>query len=187
MVHCKASLTWGGGGFGEGVAVPQSLGNASYPSWLTSDSRLGPDNVPLKRRHGMRYEGRWENSPDTLQLYRSVYAGFMETHQSASLTTKSLLYDSVDDAASDPFCMLAIVEKIFGAVVGKVQESADDENKLADLDLREVLWALDEGRLSEHHLELLKIGFEQFLQQSHKLFNLLVECLLFVDALNLSK
>ncbi|KAB8079004.1 hypothetical protein BDV29DRAFT_152137 [Aspergillus leporis] len=172
-------------------AVPRSIGNERYPSWLTRDW----DPATYSWNGDMEWgQCTWEDSPDTLKLYRSIYAGFIGSHQSESaatgnhLTTNSLIFEKLLIAVNDPPRTVQILDKIFRTIAeilekdmlplsnmshdggnSRQEEMGNHDNKLEDFDFYSVSCALDDGRLSEDHIKLLKLGFDALLQHSSKL------------------
>lgn len=66
----------------------------------------------------------WEDSPDTLEFYRGVYAqaiaALRPESEDAKTTRNSLLCGSLWIGAYSPICMSGIVWKIFEALKKKV-------------------------------------------------------------------
>ncbi|KAF7595040.1 hypothetical protein BBP40_007443 [Aspergillus hancockii] len=172
-------------------AVPRSIGNERYPSWLTRDWDPGRYHWTEDMERG---QVTWEDSPDMLKLCRSVFAGFIGSHQSegtsigTNLTTNSLICENLLIAANDPSHTVQILDKVFNAIVKIVKkdimfslnksrdggnsqqdEMGDPSKELRDFDFYNVSCALKEGRLSEYHRSLLKFGFNALLQQSWRL------------------
>ncbi|KAE8383339.1 hypothetical protein BDV26DRAFT_277286 [Aspergillus bertholletiae] len=186
----QAIIDWDGVG-----TVPRSVGNKRYPSWLTRD--WDPATYCWTEDIGQRAEplGLWEDSPDTLRSYRSIYTGFIQSHgplyddpTDANLTTRSLILGNLLSAANDPHGTVDIVQKVFSTVVKLAQESvltrsnASGDGRLcpeeeiktadsghADLDFYDVSCALYEGRLGEQHRRYLKLGFDLLLARSNTL------------------
>ncbi|KAL2012719.1 hypothetical protein VTN00DRAFT_244 [Thermoascus crustaceus] len=142
----------------DGVAmVPRCLGNQRYPSWLTRDLD------PVAYRYDPELEDAesncYENSPDELRHYRTVYRELMksssllsrpkrdrgnpsaEGNDSSSInpesltkwTSASLVIENLKIAADDPVCTLEIVEKIFEEIqcvlINKSQDKTATENQ----------------------------------------------------------
>lgn len=183
----QAIIDWDGVG-----AVPRSVGNERYPSWLTRD--WDPATYCWTEDIERRAEplGLWEDSPDTLRFYRSLYAGFIQSHQlddgpaCANLTTKSLILGNLLNAANDSYGTVDTVHKIFNAVVKLAREGAStrshvlDDGKVCqeedikisnsdfdDFHFYDVACALAERRLSEHHRRFMKFGFDILLSRSN--------------------
>ncbi|QMW47593.1 hypothetical protein G4B11_011072 [Aspergillus flavus] len=129
----QAIIDWDGVG-----AVPRSVGNERYPSWLTRD--YDPATYCWTEDIERRAEplGLWEDSPDTLRFYRSLYAGFIQSHQlddgpaCANLTTKSLILGNLLNAANDSYGTVDTVHKIFNAVVKLAREGASTRSHVLD-------------------------------------------------------
>ncbi|OGM44961.1 hypothetical protein ABOM_007084 [Aspergillus bombycis] len=183
----QAIIDWDGVG-----VVPRSVGNERFPSWLTRDwdPAIYCWTEDIERR--AEPLGLWEDSPDTLRFYRSVYTGFIQSHWSyddpacANLTTRSLILRNLLNAANDPYGTVDIVQKVFNTVVNLAQEGMstrsdapsngkccqEEEIKIKDSELEgfdfyHVSCALDEKRLSEHHRRHLKFGFDILLSRSN--------------------
>ncbi|KAE8353053.1 hypothetical protein BDV28DRAFT_133924 [Aspergillus coremiiformis] len=175
-------------------AVPRSVGNERYPRWLTRD--WNPATYGWTENMGRRAEpvGIWEDSPDNLRFYRSVYARSIRCHQlqggppCANPTTRSLIHENLLLAANDPPCTLDIIEEVFNTIVKIVQKgvlpvlnvSGDtgdslkgeikiEDDELEGLDFYSISCALIEKRLREHHRRLLIFGFKNLLSQSSTL------------------
>ncbi|KAE8393265.1 hypothetical protein BDV23DRAFT_180865 [Aspergillus alliaceus] len=168
-------------------AVPRTLGNEAYPSWLMRDWN------PL--RYGWTGDMCvWEDSPDALRFYRSLYVGFIRRHRRqddpacVNLTTRSLIHRNLLIAANDPPYMVNIVEKIFNAIVSlarggmlpqsnvsdgggdnRQEELNSDNSELEGFDLYNVASALNAKQLSEGQIKILRLGFDTLLQQSSTL------------------
>ena len=182
----QSVIDWDGVG-----AVPRSVGNERYPSWLTRD--WDPAKYCWTKDIERRAEplGLWEDSPDTLRFYRSLYTGFIQSHRlygdlaCANLTTRSLILGNLLNAANDPYGTVDIVQKVFDTIVKLSQEgvstrsNASDDSKEcqeealkiddhdhADFDFYDVSCALAEKRLSEYHRRCLKFGYDILLSRS---------------------
>ncbi|CAG8930125.1 unnamed protein product [Penicillium salamii] len=125
----------------DGVSsVPRTVGNERYPGWLTRDWDPLMYSWNEDMEQGIKPDGRvWEDSPDALKLYRSVYASAMRSYQhneaepnTATLTTNSLIYENLYIAAAAPMCTPHIVIKVFEEIAAIVQ--ADLEQR-AELDI----------------------------------------------------
>ncbi|KAE8307742.1 hypothetical protein BDV41DRAFT_568800 [Aspergillus transmontanensis] len=183
----QAIIDWDGVG-----AVPRSVGNERYPIWLTRD--WDPATYCWTEDIERRAEplGLWEDSPDTLRFYRSLYTGFIQSHRlygdpaCANLTTKSLILGNLLNAANDSYGTVDIVHKVFNTVVKLAREGVStrshalDDGKACqeeevkindsgfeDFDFYDVACALDEKRLSEHHRRFMKFGFDILLSRSN--------------------
>ncbi|KNG83254.1 hypothetical protein ANOM_008263 [Aspergillus nomiae NRRL 13137] len=120
----QAIIDWDGVG-----VVPRSVGNERFPSWLIRD--WDPAIYCWTEEIERRAEplGLWEDSPDTLRFYRSVYTGFIQSHllydddpECANLTTRSLILRNLLNAANDPYGTVDVVQKVFNTVVSLAQE-----------------------------------------------------------------
>ncbi|KAE8138304.1 hypothetical protein BDV38DRAFT_270769 [Aspergillus pseudotamarii] len=183
----QAVIDWDGVG-----AVPRSVGNERYPGWLTRD--WDPATYCWTEDIERRAEplGLWEDSPDTLRFYRSLYTGFIQSHRlyrdlaCANLTTRSLILRNLLNAANDPYGTVDIVQKVFDTIVKLAQEGVStrsnasgdskeceeevlmiDDCDLADFDFYDVSCALAEKRLSEYHRRCLKFGYDILLSGSN--------------------
>ncbi|KAK4992152.1 hypothetical protein LTR50_001330 [Elasticomyces elasticus] len=128
------------------AAVPRSLGNESYPGWLTRDWDPAMYGWTHEMEEGVEPEGVWEDSPETLAFFRTMYADFMEislardeqakeqkhsidgerttSSSPVSLTRNSLIAENLYIAADNPLCTALIMRKVFeeiAKVVGKTQ------------------------------------------------------------------
>ncbi|CAG8257530.1 unnamed protein product [Penicillium olsonii] len=164
--------------------VPRTVGNERYPGWLTRDWDPTVYVWNEDMEHGIKPDGIvWEDSPDSLKLYRSVYASAMRTHQhneagttTATLTTNSLIYENLLIAAGEPLSMNEIVLKVFKEIAALVQEDlqqqAEQNNESEneeDFDVFSVLEALGENRLSENYRKVLMRGIQKLVEGSAEL------------------
>lgn len=126
-------IDWDGVG-----SVPRTLGNERYPGWLTRDWDPVMYGWDEDMEKGIKPDGRvWEDSPDALKLYRSVYASAMRSYQhneaelnTATVTTNSLIYENLLIAASAPMFMPTIVKKVFEEITATVQEDLQQQVEL---------------------------------------------------------
>lgn len=143
------------------AAVPRCIGNERYPSWLTRDWDLA------KYRYGQESSAgteMFEDSPEDLAFYRSMYLRFMElcltAREDTKLTRNSLIVENLGIAEDDPSCTHEIGGKIFDAIVlhedGGSDKSASDRD---DFHLYDVAYALAYGELDEIRLQRIETGF----------------------------
>ncbi|KAE8149471.1 kinase-like domain-containing protein [Aspergillus avenaceus] len=161
----QAIIDWDGVG-----AVPRSVGCERLPSWLTCDWNSPMYSWKEDMERDTTPWGVWEDSPGTLKMYRSAYAGFIASHLSEgaqgsmNLTNNSLICESLLKAVNDPLCTVEVLENIFRGIV---QHVASPSAK--GFNFTNVCWALGKGRLSEYHWECLRLGFNALLKQSNGL------------------
>ncbi|RAO70470.1 uncharacterized protein BHQ10_006482 [Talaromyces amestolkiae] len=155
-------------------SVPRPVGNERFPSWLTRDWDPAMYGWNEDMERGVEPVGVWEDSPEILRKYRSIYVGFMQSFARSNnnplfgLTRNSIIYENLLIAANDPLCTFGILQKVFGEIQNHVrtdvlQSESSDEEGLEEFDLHNISWALSENRLSECHLNLLKQGFHLLL------------------------
>ncbi|CAG8098334.1 unnamed protein product [Penicillium olsonii] len=165
-------------------SVPRTVGNERFPGWLTRDWDPTVYVWNEDMEQGIKPDGIvWEDSPDSLKLYRSVYASAMRTHQhnktgttTATLTTNSLIYENLLIAAGEPLSMNEIVMKVFEEIAALVQEDLqqqaeknDESENEEDFDVFSVLEALGENRLSENYRKVLMLGIQKLVEGSAEL------------------
>ncbi|CAL5872047.1 uncharacterized protein PFLUO_LOCUS6304 [Penicillium psychrofluorescens] len=101
------------------AAVPRSLGNERYPGWLTRDW----DPAMYGYKKSMEYvdepEGVWEDSPQCLAYYRSIYDGIMARYRverrpgsETNICRMSLVAENLAIAAENPPRRSAILQKM---------------------------------------------------------------------------
>lgn len=108
-------------------SVPRSIGNERFPSWLTRDWDASMYGWNEDMERGVEPLGVWEDSPETLRKYRSIYTGFVQPladsngNQLFGLTRNSLIYENLFIAANDPVCTSGILQKVFGEIQNLVR------------------------------------------------------------------
>lgn len=129
--HLQGIIDWVGI-----AAVPRSIGNESYPTWLTRDWDLAMhgSNEGMKRK--IRPAGLWEDSPETLHLFRKLYQSMIRSHVaskhgqifstlqilehfdiSSSLTAQSHFIKNLLIAAGNPTDRFEIVKKFVDEIL----------------------------------------------------------------------
>lgn len=178
--------------------VPRTLGNESFPNWLTEDWTR------------CQFEELYE-SPETLKFYRSVYAEAIRSHhpkqlgavteelskanqpnglkrvsRSATTTTKSLIYACLHRIGIESlfYTKNHILAKLLDEIASiieeetyeKIRPSPEDEVSEAincpweeRFEAMNLLFSSGEGRLLDHHRRLLLYGFEGLLRRSGEL------------------
>ena len=126
------------------IAVPRSIGNELYPSWLTRDWDPGRYGYTSDMEKGIEPDGVWEDSPETSAYYRSVYEGYMssairrersgvsdnsaeQSHNvanSPTTTSRSLIAFNLYCAVHDPISTDAIVLKIFDELAKRIKSAS---------------------------------------------------------------
>ncbi|OKL55540.1 hypothetical protein UA08_09234 [Talaromyces atroroseus] len=167
-------------------AVPRSVGNERYPSWLTRDWDPAMYGWNEGMERGIKPKGLWEDSPETLRRYRSIYAESIRSLSSSpemsfKLTRNSVVCENIHIAVLDPLCTFGILQNIVKNIEIVVREKLsslfqDDrdseieendsehiENDLKYLDIYQLIWALGDDELSECQLKLLREGFRLLL------------------------
>lgn len=155
-------------------SVPRAIGNERFPSWLTRDWDPAMYGWSEDMERGIEPLGLWEDSPETLRKYRSIYGGFMQSFVDSKnnllfgLTRNSIICENLLIAANDPLCTSGILQKVFSEIRNLIRtdvphsESIGGE-ELDEFDIHNISWALSENRLSENHFNLLKHGFHLLL------------------------
>eukprot|EP00171_Calliarthron_tuberculosum_P010915 IDg10915t1 len=143
------------------AAVPRTLGNERYPGWLTRDWDSAMYGYKESMEQGVEPEGVWEDSPECLAYYRSVYDGIIARHRAEirrdlNLCRMSLITDNLAIAADDPLCRNEILRKIvheIWAAAGRVEE----------LDFLDLANMFAESNVSNLVMETLRKGFNALL------------------------
>ncbi|KAF3001623.1 hypothetical protein E8E14_007760 [Neopestalotiopsis sp. 37M] len=146
------------------AAVPRSIGNERYPSWLTRDWDPMMYGHTEAMEQGIEPEGLWEDSPAELREARRMYRSFMgefrrttsdESH--TNLTRISLIAENLAIAAHHPECQAEIVEKIINEILAKSEGMRN--KKFIDL----VIMAVD-GNMDKSIIDDLRKGFGKLLE-----------------------
>jgi len=142
------------------VALPRCIANERYPNWLTRDWS------PSIYCYGMDrfFENEiFEDSPQTLALYRSMYLDFMATclasEEDIRLTRNSHIMLNLWFAAIDSFSTYGVVEKIFDEIVLLDDEALKSTDR-DDFLLADITDALADGEFDEFRLQWLERGFK---------------------------
>jgi hypothetical protein len=117
----------------------------------------------------------WEDSPETLRRYRSIYMEFVQSFADSNsnplfgLTRNSIICENLLIAANDPICTFGIPQEDFREIQNLVRAEvlhsvSNDEEGLEEFDIYNILRALSENQLSKHYLSLLKNGFHLLLK-----------------------
>lgn len=150
------------------AAVPRTLGNKRYPGWLTRDwdpAMYGyQESMEVE---GAEPEGVWEDSPDCLTHYRSVYNDMMMEKYGAktklgsgiSLCRMSLITENLAIAAHNPQCRSGILRKMLSEIWAAVEQN---EPKLALPDLANMF---AEHSVDIMVMETLRRGFDALLSK----------------------
>ena len=164
--HLQAMIDWDGV-----AAVPRSIGNESYPSWLTRDwdpvmyawkEDVETDSAPEHLR---------EDPPAVLQYYRTKYASFIQSfksqdnavHRSRPDTTfQSLVMENLLIAIEDSICTHDILENLFNKTVAAGRLGTED-NDVEAFDYWDMADSLRGGNLSQRCEEFLRKGFDAIL------------------------
>ncbi|KAI9751970.1 MAG: hypothetical protein M4579_005806 [Chaenotheca gracillima] len=152
--HLQGLIDW------DGVsAVPRSLGNEKYPSWLTRDWDPAMYRYETEMDEGVEPKGLWEDSPQRLAFDRATYARMMESclchertlrsgaentsgteqvslNSTVSLTRRSLITENLYIAAVSPISTAGIMEKVFDEIVRAIGKGSST-SILADSEAEE--------------------------------------------------
>ncbi|RDL41621.1 uncharacterized protein BP5553_01600 [Venustampulla echinocandica] len=140
-------------------AVPRSLGNEKYPSWLTRDWDPAMYGWKEEMEQGIEPEGVWEDSPETLAFYRTIYDDFMKAYRlqdkglvsEVNLTRNSLFAENLYIAATDQLCTASILDKFFNEIAEIVRKYvsvlATEASKSTDEENEKII-PLDNGQVS---------------------------------------
>jgi Phosphotransferase enzyme family len=177
----KAIIDW------DGIsAVPRSVGNERYPSWLTRDWDPAMYGWNEDMDRGIEPKGLWEDSPETLRRYRSIYAESIRAlskspNPNFNLTRNSVVCENILIAVNDPLCTFGILENILKKIENIVREDISSsmkengesngeegydrqiEDDLKYFEIFQLSWALGDDELSDRHLQLLKDAFHSLL------------------------
>ncbi|KAI6093234.1 hypothetical protein F4821DRAFT_222486 [Hypoxylon rubiginosum] len=98
------------------AAVPRSVGNLRYPSWLTRDWDPAMYAYSESMDAGVEPEGVWEDSPNVLADYRLLYRQIMSRILGGTYdqreTRMSLITENLAIACHDPRCRNDILTKM---------------------------------------------------------------------------
>ncbi|KAJ5188156.1 Aminoglycoside phosphotransferase [Penicillium cf. griseofulvum] len=113
-----------------------SIGNEAYPLWQMRDwvPRLYIWSEEMKQGiHDERYV--WEDSPDTLEFYRNVYAqciaNLLPESENAKVTRNPILFRHLGMAGGDSMFGIGLAEKIFSEVMKRMEKNVDDNSQPA--------------------------------------------------------
>lgn len=179
----RAIIDW------DGVSsVPRTVGNERFPGWLTRDWDLTVYVWKEEMEKGIKPDGIvWEDSPQTLKFYRSVYATAMRSYQhsepetsstTATLATNSLIFENLLIAASEPFFMTEIIVKVFEEIAVIMHEDVNQQGSqnvesenVGDevFEVFPIVETLGENLLGEHYRKVLMCGFQGLLERSAEL------------------
>ncbi|KAL6399268.1 RpsD [Ilyonectria robusta] len=154
--HLQGIIDWDGI-----MAVPRSIGNEGYPGWLTRDWDPLMYGYKESMDDGVEPLGVWEDSPESLKYYRSVYRQSMlkarGTTESIDTTRMSLIAENLRIAAYSPACRIHILIKMVGGIFGT--EGDEALRKCCDL-----VNAFAEDKVDESELAAMKDGFKKLLE-----------------------
>ncbi|KAJ5856832.1 hypothetical protein N7455_007726 [Penicillium solitum] len=106
-------------------ADPPSIGNEAYPLWLMRDWDPSIYGWTEEMEHGK--EQCWEDSPDTLEFYRNVYAQCIASlrpeSENAKLTRNSPLFIHLMMAMQGSMFSMGTANKIFNEVMKRVEKN----------------------------------------------------------------
>ncbi|CAI7629961.1 unnamed protein product [Penicillium glandicola] len=124
----RAILDWHGT-----TAELPSIGNETYPLWLMRDWDPTVYRWNEEMEHRIHDEDCfWEDSPDSLEFNRNVYAqciaNLRPESENSKVTRNSPLFQHLMMAAGDSMFALGITEKILCDVVKQVKKNADDNS-----------------------------------------------------------
>lgn len=114
-------------------ADPPSIGNEAYPLWLMRDWDPTIYGWTEEMEHGIKSEELcWEDSPDTLEFYRNVYAQCIASlrpeSENAKLTRNSPLFIHLMMAMQGSMFSIGTASKIFNEVMKRVEKNEDDHS-----------------------------------------------------------
>jgi hypothetical protein len=144
----------------DGVAAePQSLGNRSYPGWLTRDWDPAMYGYKESMEDGVEPEGVWEDSPDCLAYYRGIYNAII-TRQKYEINScrMSLITENLAIAAENPPQRNPILQKL----VHEAWAGTDEEDELDYLDIARSFVG---GKVNGKVMDKLKRGFHILLSK----------------------
>lgn len=144
--------------------MPRTLGNESYPGWLTRDWDPAMYGYQESVEHGVEPEGAWEDSPKSLAYYRGIYDGIMAKHRmerrgsEANFCRMSLITENLVIAVDAPQCRDPVLHKMMHeiwAVAGRGEQL--DYTELADM--------FAESNVDDMVMETLHRGFNILLSK----------------------
>lgn len=115
------------------LARPPSVGNEAYPLWLMRDWDPTIYGWTEEMERGIK-NGKWvwEDSPDTLEFYRDVYAqciaNLRPESENAKLTRNSPLYIHLMMTMQGSIFSMGTARKIFNEVRKRVQKNEGDHS-----------------------------------------------------------
>ncbi|RDW93815.1 phosphotransferase family protein [Aspergillus mulundensis] len=147
------------------AAVPCSLGNESYPGWLTRDWDSAMYSYTESMEDGVEPDGVWEDSPKDLVYYRSIYDGLMAKHRpqerkgsGINFCRMSLITENLAIAVDDPRCRNGILRRMLDEIWAVAGEGEQPE-------FTELAESFVEGNVDEKLLETLRRGFNILLSK----------------------
>lgn len=151
-------------------AVPRSIGNKGFPSFLTRDWDPSMYGWTEDMEGDTEPDGVWEDSPETLQRHRQEYeAHISSVSADNSMTKLSFFVQNLVFAAEDTICRFEIVKKFVEEILLLTRNlaKADERAKLAEYsDVYDVSRGLVNGTLELNCIDLLRRGFESLLSQA---------------------
>ena len=147
------------------AAVPRTIGNESYPGWLTRDWDPMMYGYKESMEHGVDPEGVLEDSPESLAEYRGFYKGVMAKCVAKSgrasdtnFCQMSLITENLAIAARDPRCRNGILRKM----VHEIWSAAGRDEESMLLDVGEMF---AEGNLNTSFMQTISTGFTALLSR----------------------
>jgi hypothetical protein len=178
--HIQGIIDWDGV-----AALPRSVGNERYPSWLTRDWDPAMYGWDEDMERGVEPTGLWEDSPLTLARHRKEYRQFIQFYsppppppdQPTGLTAHSLFVENLLIAAENPICRYDILRKFVDRIVELVSQNPDrtsltetgksgGEDTTAEerLGIFDIIDAFMSGTFESGVKSMLRKGFEALLQ-----------------------
>ncbi|KAF7524815.1 hypothetical protein PCG10_005398 [Penicillium crustosum] len=114
-------------------AEPPSVGNEVYPLWLMRDWDPTVYNWTEEMEHGVKDEDEvWEDSPDTLEFYRNVYAqciaNLRPESENAKLTRNSPQFIHLMITMQGSIFSMGTASKILNEVMKRVEKNDGDHS-----------------------------------------------------------
>ncbi|KAI5460442.1 hypothetical protein BGZ63DRAFT_404912 [Mariannaea sp. PMI_226] len=149
------------------AALPRTLGNESYPSWLTRDWDPMMYGYKEPTEDGVEIEGLWEDSPETLAHYRAVYKDIIARHlrdtrldyDHSNLCQMSLITENLAIAAHNPQCRDGIIRKVIHEIWVAAEVDGEEPSMV------DVVEMFVENKVDNEVFETLRKGFEALLSK----------------------
>ncbi|KAI2291884.1 hypothetical protein LOZ07_004895 [Ophidiomyces ophidiicola] len=163
------------------AAMPLSVGNEKYPSWLSRDWNPCKYEWNDDVGEGINPGEVQEDSLEILELHHKKYSDFMQYYLALrepstpstrpSITHRSLIVENLIIAADNMECRHGILAKIFEEIVKIscaqcLSHSSAEGEEFGSLEMFQVVDILARGEMEESMSAFLKKGFNALLSSS---------------------